>query len=118
VSEPLTVYIDASLLTDGGADSLAVAAELGMITVVVDDHGAVPDEILDAWHLAAVAPEVGSLRWSRTVVVGPRLEAGRRTVTGLRTARDVRLALLELASESATSPDGNSPDSGTEIARD
>jgi hypothetical protein len=41
-------------------------------------------------------------------------------VTGLRTARDVRLALLELASESATAPaDGtSSPHDGSEVTRD
>lgn len=100
MNPPLVVYVDASLLAADGSD-LSVAAELGLEAIVVDDLGSVPDDLSGAWHLAAAMPEPGSVRWSRTVVIGPRMEPGRRSVTGLRTARDVRLALLELASETA-----------------
>jgi hypothetical protein len=98
----LTVYVDAGLLADGGSDALNDASDLGLAPVVVDGLDAVPESLPDAWLLTTVQPTVGSPRWSRTILIGPRLEPGRVAVTGLRTARDLRLALLELASEHAT----------------
>jgi hypothetical protein len=101
VSDPVTVYIDASLLADGAASGLDVASELGLIAVAVDNVADLPADLGGAWYLTGDHPEAGSARWSRTVVIGPRRERGRLAVTGLRTARDLRLALLELASEAA-----------------
>lgn len=101
MNEPGTIYIDASLLTDGTLDARSLAAELGLRTVVVDEDHPLPDDLRGGWHLTDDQPEPGARHWSRTVVIGPRSEAGRRAVVGLRTARDLRLALLELASEHA-----------------
>lgn len=98
----LTVYIDASLLTDGNADTLSMASDLGLEAVVVAGVDDVPVSLANAWHLTGVRPATGSARWGRTVLIGPRVEPGRVAVTGLRTARDLRLALLELASEHAS----------------
>jgi hypothetical protein len=98
---PLTVYLDSSLLTDDGAETLELVADLGLMAVAVEDLESVPTELTDAWHLTDRMPEAGSPRWSRTVLIGPRPEPGRRAVTGLRTARSVRVAVLELASEHA-----------------
>ena len=98
---PPTLYIDASLLTDDGAETLELIADLGLTVVAVDDLDSVPAKLTDAWHLTDRIPDAGSTRWSRTVLIGPRREPGRRAVTGLRTARTVRVAVLELASEHA-----------------
>lgn len=95
---PLTLYIDASLVTGEGED-LALASELGLLTVVVDDSTQVPADLTHGWHLTDRPPETGSPRWSRTVLIGPRQEAGRRPAIGLRTARTARVAVLELAAE-------------------
>jgi hypothetical protein len=97
----VTVYLDSSLLTDDGAETLELVADLGLMAVVVEDLENVPTTLIDAWHLTDRMPEGGSPRWSRTVLIGPRQEPGRRAVTGLRTARSVRVAVLELASEHA-----------------
>jgi hypothetical protein len=94
-----TLYLDASLLTDDGAETLELIADLGLLVVVVEDLATVPATLTDGWHLTDRMPEAGSPRWSRTVLIGPRPEPGRRAVTGLRTARSVRVAVLELASE-------------------
>ncbi len=96
---PPTLYLDASLLTDGGAGTLELVADLGLSIVVVEDVASIPAKLTDGWHLTDRMPEAGSARWSRTVLIGPRPEPGRRAVTGLRTARSVRVAVLELASE-------------------
>ncbi|HEY7738194.1 MAG TPA: hypothetical protein VIC63_04100 [Candidatus Limnocylindria bacterium] len=101
MSDPVTVYIDASLLAEGAASGLDVASELGLVAIAVDDVADLPADLAGAWYLTGTHPEAGSARWSRTVVIGPRREPGRVAVTGLRTARDLRLALLELASEAA-----------------
>ncbi len=101
MTEPVTLYLDASLLAADHDDALSTASELGFAAVVVEDPSTVPENLAGAWHLTNAIPEAGSPRWSRTIVVGPRLERGRRAVTGLRTARDLRLAVLELASEQA-----------------
>lgn len=98
----ITLYIDASLLTDGGADALAMASDLGLETVIVASADDVPAALANAWHLTGIQPAAGSPRWGRTVLIGPRAEPGRVAVSGLRTARDLRLALLELASEHAS----------------
>jgi hypothetical protein len=98
----ITLYIDASLVTDAGSETLALASDLGFETVVVADVDDVPEALSDAWHLAGVQPKAGSPRWGRTVLIGPRREPGRVAVSGLRTARDLRLAVLELASEHAS----------------
>jgi hypothetical protein len=100
VSQP-TVYIDRDLLTDEGTADLALAAELGLTAVAVETPEDLPADFTEAWHLTGQRPEAGSTRWSRTVLIGPRPEPGRVAVTGLRSARDVRVALLELASEAA-----------------
>jgi hypothetical protein len=97
---PLTIYVDASLLTDETGPALA--ADLDLLTVTVPDEGALPDDLEGAWYLTADQPESGARHWSRSIVIGPAVEPGRRTVTGLRMARDLRLAILELASEHAT----------------
>ncbi len=104
VSRPITVYIDASLM--GGDTSVLesvrnLAEELEIRCVVLGDISDLPDDFADAWHLTDAPPASGSPRWSRTVVVGPRIEPGRRPLSGLRHARDVRVALIELASEHA-----------------
>lgn len=96
-----TVYIDRDLLTDDAAGELQVAIELGLTAVAIDAPEELPTDLTDAWHLTSQRPEAGSTRWSRTVLIGPRPEPGRVAVTGLRSARDVRVALLELASEAA-----------------
>jgi hypothetical protein len=101
VTEPVTLYVDAGLLADDRDDALLTASKLGFATVVVEDRSTLPQTLAGAWHLSTDIPEAGSPRWSRTIVVGPRAEPGRRAVTGLRTARDLRLAVLELASEQA-----------------
>ena len=97
-----TLYIDASLMADRGSEALALASDLGFATVVVADIDDVPEALSGAWHLASAQPKAGSPRWGRTVLIGPRREPGRVAVSGLRTARDLRLALLELASEHAS----------------
>jgi hypothetical protein len=100
VSErPLTVYFDAALVAGSGHEDLALASELGLLAVVVDGPAMVPADLTDAWHLTDRPPEAGSTRWARTVLIGPRPEAGRRPLTGLRTARNARLAVLEIAAE-------------------
>jgi hypothetical protein len=96
---PPTLYLDASLLTDNGAETLELVTDLGLSIVVVEDQASIPTMLADDWHLTDQMPEAGSPRWSRTVLIGPRREPGRRAVTGLRTARSVRVAVLELASE-------------------
>jgi hypothetical protein len=105
-----TVYIDANLIesdhatdgrSDGNRDGLALATELGLTAVIVQGVDDLPADLTSAWHLTAELPPAGSPRWSRTVLIGPRREPGRVVVTGLRSARDLRLALLELASEAA-----------------
>lgn len=101
MTRQLTVYIDSALLVEGEADATALAEELGLVAVVVHDEADLPDDLTDAWHLTVVRPAAGSPRWSRTVLIGPRSEPGRVAVTGLRSARDVRVSLLELASEAA-----------------
>lgn len=104
MSRPFRVYIDASLIGDDKSvleSVLNLAAELDIGAVVVGGTAELPDDFADAWHLTDAPPASGSPRWSRTVVVGPRIEPGRRTLTGLRQARDVRAALIELASEHA-----------------
>ena len=98
----VTLYIDASLVTDGRSEALALASDLGFETVVVTEVDDVPETLGYAWHLTGVQPRAGSPRWGRTVLIGPRQEPGRVAVSGLRTARDLRLALLELASEHAS----------------
>jgi hypothetical protein len=98
----VTLYIDASLVTDGRSEALALASDLGFETVVVAEVDDVPETLGYAWHLTGVQPRAGSPRWGRTVLIGPRQEPGRVAVSGLRTARDLRLALLELASEHAS----------------
>lgn len=94
-----TIYLDASLLTDHRTETLELVADLGFPVVVVEDLANLPAKLTDGWHLTDRMPEAGSPRWSRTVLIGPRQEPGRRPVTGLRTARSVRVAVLELASE-------------------
>ena len=96
VTEPITLYLDAALLANDHDDALSTAADLGFTTVVVGELAEVPETLSSAWHLTTRIPEAGSRRWSRTIVIGPRTESGRRAVTGLRTARDLRLAVLEL----------------------
>jgi hypothetical protein len=96
-----TLYLDSAVLTADLGDGLAAATELGFSTVVVADRSELPDELIDAWHLTTDVPEAGSRQWSRTIVIGPRTKVGRRAVPGIRTARDLRLAVLELASEQA-----------------
>jgi len=96
-----TLYIDAALLTAGDQDALTMASDLGLEAVVVAGLDDVPEALANAWHLTSVQPAAGSARWGRTVLIGPRVEPGRVAVSGLRTARDLRLALLELAAEHA-----------------
>jgi hypothetical protein len=98
---PPTVYIDADLLTDAQQDGVTLAAEVGLRAVVVATDADLPSSLADAWHLTTLRPPVGSPRWSRTVIIGPRSEPGRVAHTGLRSARDLRVALLEIASEAA-----------------
>ena len=98
----VTLYIDSSLLPEGDSDALVMASDLGFEAVVVTGVDDVPEALVNGWHLSGLQPAAGSARWSRTVLIGPRLEPGRVAVTGLRTARDLRLALLELASEHAS----------------
>ena len=100
MSQP-TVYIDRDLLIDGGVADLEMAAELGLSAVAVESLEDLPADLTHAWHLTGQRPEAGSTRWSRTVLIGPRPEPGRVAVTGLRSARDLRVALLEIASEAA-----------------
>jgi hypothetical protein len=95
------VYIDADLLTNAETDAVALATEVGLVAVVVDDEADLPADLTNAWHLTARRPSAGSPRWSRTVVIGPRPEPGRVAHTGLRSARDLRVSLLELASEAS-----------------
>jgi hypothetical protein len=110
VTSRSTVYIDAGLIetdhltdgrSDGSPDGLALATELGLTAVLVQGAEDLPADLASAWHLTAELPPAGSPRWSRTVLIGPRREPGRVAVTGLRSARDLRVALLELASEAA-----------------
>ena len=96
-----TVYIDAELLTDPDTDAVALADELGLDANVVESAADLPRDLTDTWHLTAHRPPAGSRWWSRTILIGPRPEPGRVTHTGLRSARDVRVCLLELASEAA-----------------
>lgn len=102
VTRVTTVYIDAGLLTDPELDGVALATEIGLLAVVVQGASDLPDDLSDAWHLTEERPSVGSTRWARTVMIGPRPEPGRVAHTGLRSARDLRVALLELASEATT----------------
>jgi hypothetical protein len=99
VSPAPRLYVDASLVA-GGAE-LDLAHELGFEVIVVDDPSTLPADLATAWHLSDGPPAAGSRHWSRTVAIGPRPEPGRIAQTGLRTARDVRVAVLELASEAA-----------------
>jgi hypothetical protein len=101
VTRTSTVYIDADLLTDPQLDGVALAAEVGLLAIVVQIESDLPSDLTGAWHLTTRRPPVGSPRWSRTVIIGPRPEPGRVAHTGLRSARDLRVALLELASEAA-----------------
>lgn len=101
MTERVRLYVDAALLDGDHDDAIATASELGFTTVVVEDRTAVPEDLVGEWYLSTDVPDAGSRRWSRTIVVGPRAQPGRRAVTGLRTARDLRLAVLELASEQA-----------------
>jgi hypothetical protein len=94
------IYIDRDLLADDASD-LELAADLGLVAVAVADPADLPTDLTGAWHLTSQRPEAGSTRWSRTVLIGPRPEPGRVAFTGLRSARDVRVALLEIASEAA-----------------
>jgi hypothetical protein len=112
---PLTLFIDASLLRapDVG-DLLLSVGELGLLAVVVEEEpggewpagvGSVhraPDDLADAWLLTERAPRAGSVNRSRTIVIGPRMASGRQAEIGLRSARDLRTAVLELASEYAS----------------
>jgi hypothetical protein len=99
VTRTTTVYIDADLLTQTDLDAVALASEVGLVAIVVEAEADLPADLTDAWHLTARRPAVGSPRWSRTVIIGPRPEPGRVAHTGLRSARDLRVSLLEIASE-------------------
>lgn len=110
---PLTVYIDASLVTVEGAAAIGSVIDLGLRPTVVGTApemaagslpfvDEVPADLGDAWYLTDWQTAVNGRALRRTIVIGPRREPGRRAEIGIRTARDLRTALLELASEHAT----------------
>jgi hypothetical protein len=93
------LYVDSALLANGGTEALATAGELGFETVVLGEGDALPESLVGAWHLVARVPAHGSPHWSRTLFIGPRPDPGPIALTGLRTARSLRAAVLELAAE-------------------
>ena len=109
---PLRVYVAASLLTDDGVAALASVLAVGIQPTVVgavigplpagfqgvDD---VPDDLAESWYLTDQPAAVGAAR-TRTILIGPTRPSGRRTEIGVRTARDLRTALIEIASEHLT----------------